>query len=195
MKTLFFKYWKTATIVLLIGFIGLTGIVSKCVGNKTDKVITQADVDNQLNVQKHNLDSTYLMKGSKVVLDLQVANKRISEGLKPVIIYQKADAQKKIAAARKDTNMTAVSDSAITSQERYSTTLEHNTEIDSTQIKLDAQQDAIKDSMIASLDKSYKGEILINSNLTAAVAKANKGATLKWYFLAAGVIGGILIVR
>jgi len=195
MKDLFFKYWKTATIVLLIGFIAISGIVINCTGKSTEKMITQASSDGKLVAQKHDLDSTYLTKSSKVTSDLQVANKKISDGLKPVIIYQKADAQKKVADARRDSNMTVSSDSAMTAQERYEATLEHKTVVDSTQIKLDAQQDAIKDSLISSYNKSYQDEVRINANLTAVITKLNKGASLKWWFLAAGVIGGILIVK
>jgi len=189
------KNWKIALIIVLIAFIAISGFISKCSTDQIDGGITSTQLSTALNKQKNDLTTKNLSENAEIAKALEESEKKISDGLKPVIKWQKADAVKKVDEARKDTNMTVKSDSAITAQERYTATLERKVKSDSVQISACDKQVVAKVEIAKSISEAYSEQILINSNLNDALIKVNKGKNLKWWALGAGVVAGFFIAK
>jgi len=189
------KNWKIALIIILVTFIAISGFISKCSTDQIEGVITSTQLSTALNKQKNDLTTKYLSENAETAKALEEAEKKISEGLKPVIKWQKADAAKKVDEARKDTSMTVKSDSAITAQERYNATLERKVKSDSVQISECDKRVVAKEGMVKSISEAYTKQIQISSDLNDALVKENKGKNLKWWALGVGAVAGFLIAR
>jgi flagellar basal body-associated protein FliL len=195
MKEKLLKYWKDALIGLLILFIAVSGIISNCTGKAIEKTFTQANVDSQLNKQGTDLKEKYLTANGETLNALQVAEKKISDGLKPRIIIKSAKAEKLVEKARKDTNTTALCDSALNAQETLIFDIGLKAHSDSLQLNLCERQSLIKDSLNTVFKNAYSGEMKINTDLNTALIKANKGKNTKWYFLGAGALLTFFIIK
>jgi len=160
-------WWVIIPILLIVVIIS----VPRCTTKQAEQVFTKAEKETALNSLRNELTTKYLSQNAETAKALQIAEKRISDGLKPIIIRQKADAAKKVAEARKDTSLTTKSDSAITSLERYSVTLERKVKSDSIQIVRCDEQNAIKDTIIVKNKQDFKEQLRINSDLSKAVKR------------------------
>jgi len=187
--------WKNILIIALILFVAIGGYVTKCTSNQVDNIVTQSILDTQLSKQKKDLTVKFLSENDSIKNELQEAQKKISDGLKPKIVIQYKTVEKLVEAVRKDTATTELCDSAINAQESLIFDLGLKSNSDSIQLKLCSERIIIKDSIVKSISVAYSEQVLINSNLNGAVIKANKGKNLKWWFLGAGAILTFLVVK
>jgi hypothetical protein len=195
MKEYIKLHWKVAVICLAVGILLSVGIISYFSGNKTDKVITQSDVDTKLNKQKTDLTTKFLSDKAEISKALEVAQKKISDGLKPVIKWQKADSEKKVTKALKDSDLTPDCDSAIVAQKRYSDSLVRKSVSDSIQLAECHNQKQAIDSIALTVGNAYTKQIAISDGLSKSLVKANKGKNTKWLFAGIGSLITFFILR
>lgn len=195
MKDFIIKHWQIAVIIGLVGFISISGLLSNCTGKQVEDIVSQADVDTQLNKQKADLEAQYLLVNGEILKALQASEKKISDGLKPRIIIRKEKAATLVEAARKDTATTALCDSALNAQEQLIFDMETKAYSDSIQLDISGRRLALKDSINKVITASNTEQIRINGTLNKAVIKANKGKNTKWYFLAIGAAASYLFFK
>jgi len=160
-------WWVIIPILLIIVLVS----VPKCTSKQAEKTFTKAEKETALNELKSNLDKKYnkqLLDSSKVI---QAYHKKISDGLKPVIIYKTQKAKQSVEVARKDTNTTVVANTAIDDQESLIFDLSLKSYNDSIQLYECNKQNVIKDTMLIQSDQAFKEQIRINKDLSKATKR------------------------
>ena len=161
-------WWVIIPILLLVAVIS----TPHCTSNNAERTFTKAEKETALNELKYNLDRKYgkqLLDSSKVI---QAYHKKISDGLKPVIVYKTIKAKQSVEVARKDTNTTAVANTAINDQESLIFDLALKAYNDSVQLAECEEQNVVKDTMLVQSDLAFKEQLRIN-NALSKVAKRN----------------------
>ena len=169
MKNFLSRTWWVIIPILLIGAIIS---VPRCTSNNAERTFTKAEKETALNELKSNLDKKYtkqLLDSSKVI---QAYHKKISDGLKPVIIIKTAKAKQSVDIARKDTNTTVVANTAINDQESLIFDISLKAYNDSIQLSECNKQNVVKDTMLVQSDQAFKEQLRINKELSK-VTKRN----------------------
>lgn len=160
-------WWVIIPILLIVAIIS----VPRCTSNSAERTFTKAEKETALNELKYNLDKKYgkqLLDSSKVI---QAYHKRISDGLKPVIVYKTLKAKQSVGVARKDTNTTVIANTAINDQEALIFDLALKAYNDSIQLAECNKQNIIKDTMLVQSDQSYQEQLRINNDLSKATKR------------------------
>lgn len=168
MKNFISRTWLVIIPILLIIAIIL---VPHCTSNNAERTFTKAEKETALNELKYNLDRKYtkqLLDSSKVI---QTYHKKISDGLKPVIVYKTIKAKQSVDVARKDTNTTVIANTAINDQEALIFDLALKAYNDSIQLLECEKQNIVKDTMLVQSDLAFKEQIRINSDLSKATKR------------------------
>ena len=161
-------WWVIIPILLIVVIIS----VPRCTSNNAERTFTKAEKETALNELRYDLNKQYnkqLLDSSKVI---QAYHKKISDGLKPVIIIKTAKAKQSVEVARKDTNTTAVANTAINDQESLIFDLALKAYNDSVQLAECEEQNVVKDTMLVQSDLAFKEQLRINNDLSK-VAKRN----------------------
>lgn len=161
------NWWASIPILLIVVII----VVPHCKSNSAERTFTKAEKETALNELKYNLDKKYgkqLLDSSKVI---QAYHKKISDGLKPVILIKTAKAKQSVDVARKDTNTTVIANAAINDQESLIFDLALKAYNDSIQLAECEKQNGIKDTMLVQSDQAFKEQLRINSDLSKATKR------------------------
>ena len=161
------NWWASIPILVIVVIIA----VPHCKSNSAERTFTKAEKETALNELKYNLDRKYtkqLLDSSKVI---QAYHKKISDGLKPVIIYKTIKAKQSVDIARKDTNTTVIANTAINDQESLIFDLALKAYNDSIQLVECNKQNVVKDTMLVQSDLAFKEQIRINSDLSKSTKR------------------------
>lgn len=162
---------RTWWIIIPIFIIIVLVLVPRCTSNNAERTFTKAEKETALNELKYNLDRKYrkqLLDSSKVI---QAYHKKISDGLKPVIVYKTAKAKQSVEAARKDTNTTTAANIAIDDLASLIADLALKAYNDSIQLSECGKQNVVKDTMQVQSDLAFKEQLRINSDLAKATKR------------------------
>ena len=193
MKNFIYRTWWVIIPILLIVTIVS---VPRCTSNTAERTFTKAEKETALNELKYNLDKKYLkqlLDSSKVI---QAYHKKISDGLKPIIITKTIKAKQSVEAARKDTNTTVIANTAIDDQESLIFDLSLKAYNDSIQLIECNKQNVIKDTLLVQSDQAFKEQVRINQDLSK-VTKRNfleKNGVLIGSGLTVGVLTAIKLL-
>ena len=160
-------WWVIIPILLIVAIIS----VPRCTSNNAERTFTTAEKETALNELRYDLKKQFnkqLLDSSKVI---QSYHKKISDGLKPVIIIKTAKAKQSVDIARKDTNTTTIANTAINDQESLIFDLSLKAYNDSIQLSECNEQNVIKDTMLVQSDQTFKDQLRINSDLSKAVKR------------------------
>lgn len=161
-------WWVIIPMLLIIAIIS----APHCTSTNADRTFTKSEKETALNELKYNLDRKYtkqLLDSSKVI---QAYHKKISDGLKPVIVYKTIKAKQSVEVARKDTNTTVLANTAINDQESLIFDLALKAYNDSIQLIECEKQNVVKDTMLVQSDLAFKEQLRINKDLSK-VTKRN----------------------
>lgn len=168
MKNFIEKYWLLGIPIAIAVFIIC---LNTCKSNNAERTFTKSEKETELNELKYNLDKKYgkqLLDSSKVI---QAYHKKISDGLKPVIVYKTTKAKQSVDAARKDTNTTVVANTAINDQGALIFDLVLKAYNDSIQLIECEKQNVVKATMLVQSDTAFKEQLRINSDLSKATKR------------------------
>ena len=154
--------WVLLTIAMIAG---LLFAAQKLKEKSVSGVITQADKETALNKQKNELTTYYLEQNAEIAEALEIAQKQISDGLRPQIIYKEKKAEQLVDLARKDTNTTALCDSAMNAQEEVIFDMGLKANSDSIALAACDRGKQIKDSLILVKENAFQEQIRINKDL------------------------------
>jgi hypothetical protein len=194
------KNWIKNNLIQIIVILILVFVIflQKCGVKHTDNVINQSEMSTALLKQKNALETAFAQEridSSKIIQNL---HKRISDGLKPIIIVKEKKAQALVIQVKKDTATTALCDSAINMQEQLILDLDTKSWHDSIQLSECNKQNVYKDSIILKKDTVISETARINDKLTNELkAKNNWFNIIKIWIdgVAAGVVGTLLVVK
>lgn len=160
-------WWVIIPILLIVAIIS----VPQCTTKQAERTFTKAEKETALNELKFNLDKKYnkqLLDSSKVI---QSYHKKISDGLKPIIITKTLKAKQSVNVARKDTNTTVIANTAINDQESLIFDLVLKSYNDSIQLSECNKQNVVKDTMLVQSEQSFKNQIRITNDVKKAVKR------------------------
>ena len=160
-------WWVIIPILLIVAIIS----VPRCTSNNAERTFTKAEKETSLNELRYDLKKQFnkqLLDSSKVI---QAYHKKISDGLKPVIIIKTEKAKQSVDIARKDTNTTVIANTAINDQESLIFDLGLKSYNDSIQLVECNEQNVVKDTMLVQSDQTFKKQLRINSDLSKAVKR------------------------
>jgi len=169
MKTFISRTWWVIIPILLIGAIIF---VPRCTLHNAERTFTKAEKETALNELRYDLKKQFnkqLLDSSKVI---QAYHKKISDGLKPVIIIKTAKTKQSVDIARKDTNTTVIANTAINDQEDVISDMQTKAKSDSVQLAECNKQNIVKDTMLVQSDQAFKEQLRINKDLSK-VTKRN----------------------
>lgn len=183
-------------IALVSSFLLFT-FISTCNEKQSENVVSEAEMNSALVRQADSLKSSYLIKEDSIVAKNLELEKVVTERLKPKIVYLKYDVKAKVEIARKDTNLTASCDSAITSLEALCDTLSVEVESYYKQVYLLEKRVELKDSLISVKEESLGKTAAINDRLVSALKKKNNwwNRNQKWIYFGAGVVGAGIVLK
>lgn len=193
MKKFIDKYWMPVTILVIISV-----FLVNYIGNKhTEKVITNSELSLALAKQKNELETKYISMLSDSSKVIQANNKRISDELKPIIIYKEKKAKALVDKVRKDTATTALCDSAINAQEQLIFDLDTKAYHDSIQLSECNKQNAYKDLTILKKDTTIVEAERVNANLTKELERNNNwfNRSKIWIGAVAGSVVTLLLLK
>lgn len=193
MKNFIDKYWMLSIPLVLIIFI----LAGQCSTKHTEKVITDSELSMALAKQKNELETKYISMLSDSSKVIQANNKRISDGLKPIIIYKEKKAKALVDKVRKDTATTALCDSAINAQEQLIFDLQTKAYHDSIQLAECNKQNAYKDLTILKKDTTIVEAERVNANLTKELERNNNwfNRSKIWIGAVAGSVVTLLLLK
>ena len=160
-------WWVIIPILLIVVIIS----VPRCTSNNAERAFTKAETETALNELRHDLKKQFnkqLLDSSKVI---QAYHKKISDGLKPVIIIKTEKAKQSVDVARKDTNTTVLANTAINDQEALIFDLGLKAYNDSIQLIECEKQNIVKDTMLVQSDLAFKEQLRINKDLSKATKR------------------------
>lgn len=172
-------------------------LTCQCSTKHTEKVITGSELSMALAKQKNELETKYISMLSDSSKVIQANNKRISDGLKPIIIYKEKKAKTMVDKVRKDTATTALCDSAINAQEQLIFDLETKAYHDSIQLAECNKQNAYKDLTILKKDTTIVEAERVNDNLTKELERNNNwfNRSKIWIGAVAGSVATLLLLK
>lgn len=168
MKTFISRTWW---VIIPIFLIAVIVYVPRCTANNAERTFTKAEKETALNELRYDLKKQYnkqLLDSSKVI---QAYHKKISDGLKPIIVTKTIKAKQSVDIARKDTNTTVVANTAIDDQESLIFDLSLKAYNDSIQLVECNKQNVVKDTMLVQSDQSYQDQLRINKDLSKATKR------------------------
>lgn len=160
-------WWVIIPILIIVAIIS----VPRCTSNNAERTFTKAEKETALNELRYDLNKQYnkqLLDSSKVI---QAYHKKISDGLKPIIVTKTIKAKQSVEIARKDTNTTVAANTAIDDQESLISDLSLKAYNDSIQLVECNKQNVVKDTMLVQSDQTFKKQLRINSDLSKAVKR------------------------
>lgn len=160
-------WWVIIPILIIVAIIS----VPRCTSHNAERTFTKAEKETALNELRYDLKKQFnkqLLDSSKVI---QAYHKKISDGLKPIIVTKTIKAKQSVDFARKDTNTTVIANTAINDQESLIFDLGLKAYNDSIQLVECNEQNVIKDTMLVQSDQTFKKQLRINSDLSKAVKR------------------------
>lgn len=145
--------------------------VGTCQQKKVENTITKSELQMALNIQKRELDGKYmsqLIDSSKVI---QSYHKKISDGLKPRIVYKEKIVKILVDSIRKDSVSSKLCIETVNKQDELIFDLETKEYHDSIQLAECGYQNTLKDSLIYNKDTSFDEQVRINLELQKAVKR------------------------
>lgn len=180
------NWWASIPILVIVVIIA----VPHCKSNNAERTFTKAEKETALNELRYNLDKKYgnqLLDSSKAI---QAYHKKISDGLKPVIIIKTAKVKQSVEVARKDTNTTVISNTAINDQESLIFDLALKAYNDSVQLAECEKQNVVKDTMLVQSDLAFKEQLRISKDLSKTTKR--NFIERNGIFIGAGLTIGVL---
>ena len=158
-------------IVAVMSVFIIINAAGNCQQKKVENTITQSELQTALNIQKRELDEKYmsqLIDSSKVIKSY---HKKISDGLKPRIVYKEKIVKVLVDSVRKDSVSSELCLETVNKQEELIFDLETKAYHDSIQLFECNYQNVLNDSLIYKKDASFDEQIRINSELQKAVKR------------------------
>lgn len=182
------------TILFIILFV-LFFLIPKCSDNIREKKVECLSLKSILNQQKNQLETKYMTDLAEVARALQIKEAENGKLIAKNNKLLKAESDKKVIEARKNTNITEPCKDAIDSQERTIEGLEKKATSDSTQLVIAATGLNIAKTMTEKVTQDYQTVLIINEDLRKAVKRTWYERNDKWIYSGVAVVGTFLILR